>query len=158
MWPSTTLGASAPGRIEFTTTNNKNMFPLDFADGASVLHAEASVVMPSDWDAGTVTAIFYWFVNSASTNSVVWQCRGRSYGDSETIDQAQGTAQVIADAGSGTANQVLISGSTPAITFAGTPAANEMVQFDIFRDPGNASDNLAATARLIGVMIVYSRA
>lgn len=157
MWPSTTNGAALNTKVE-SSTNKQNVYVLDFADGATSLSAEATVAMPSDWDGGTITAAFYWMVNSASTNSAVWQIKGRSYGDGETLDQSWGSAQSVADAGSGTANQVLKSAATSAITLAGTPAAGELVQFNVFRDPTNGSDNLAATARLLGVMINYTRA
>ena len=49
----------------------------------------------------------------------------------------------MTDAGSGMANQVLISAATGAITLAGTPAAGELVQFRVYRDSANGSDNLA---------------
>lgn len=156
LWPSTTNGAAQNAKVE-SATNKQNVYVIDFADGATQLNAEATLVMPSDWDGGTVTATFYWMVNSTSTNSVVWQCQGRSYGDAETLDQAFGTAVTVTDAGSGTANQVLKSAATAAITLSGTPAASELVQFRVFRDPANGSDNLAATARLLGVMIAYTR-
>jgi hypothetical protein len=40
---------------------------------------------------------------------------------------------------------------------AGTPAASELVQFRVSRDPTSGSDTLAQTARLLGVMITYTR-
>lgn len=156
MWPSSTNGCAWAQQVD-TGTNDVDVYLLDFADGATKLYAQATLGMPSDWDGGTVTAIFYWMVNSSSTNSAVWGCAGRSYGDAETIDQAWGTEQTVADAGSGTVNQLLKSAATSAITLAGTPAAGEMAQFRVSRDPNNGSDNLAATARLLGVMITYTR-
>jgi len=129
---------------------------IDFADG-STTSAEGTLGMPSDWDGGTVTATFYWLVNSTQTNSAVWACDGRSYGDAEDLNQAFGTEQTVADAGSGTVNQVLKSAATPAITLAGSPAASEMAQFRVKRLGADGSDNLTATARLLGVMIGYTR-
>jgi hypothetical protein len=156
MWPSTTNGAATNTKVEYTT-NDQDLYHLDFADGATKLYAQATVIMPSDWDGGTVTATFYWTANSTSTNNVLWGCAGRSYGNFETIDQAWGTEQTVQDALNGTANQVAISSATSAITLSGTPAASEVVQFRISRDPSSGSDTLAATARLIGVMITYTR-
>jgi hypothetical protein len=156
MWPSTTDGAAANTKVEYTT-NDQDLYHLDFADGATKLFAQATVQMPSDWDGGTVTAAFVWTKVGTSTNSVVWGCAGRSYGDNEAIDQAWGTEQTVTDAGQATTNVVHISAATGAITLAGTPAASELVQFRISRDPTNGSDTLAATARLIGVMITYTR-
>jgi hypothetical protein len=113
------------------------------------------MAMPSDYNGGTVTAVFYWLSTSASTNSVVWGLAGRSYGDNEAIDQAYGTAVEVTDANNA-ANTVNISAATAAITLAGTPAASEYVQFRAYR-LGSGSDTLAATARLISVRITYTR-
>lgn len=157
MWPSTTTGMANNVKVE-SATNKENVFMLDAADSASKLYAEATIAMPSDWDGGTVTAAFYWLAAGVSTNSVVWGCQGRSFGDLETLDQAFGTAAEVTDAHSATANQVQISSATAAITLAGTPAAGELVQFRVYRDSANVSDTLAATARLLGVMINYTRA
>jgi len=156
MWSSTTSGAVGPNKYE-ATTNHQNQYVLEFADGL-ILYAEALIAMPDDWDAGTLTAKFYWRCPTADTNPVVWGFQGRSYGDSETIDQAWGTAQTVADSGSGTASQVLISATTAAITLGGTPAAGELVQFRAYRDPTDAGDTSTATARLIGVMVTYTKA
>lgn len=158
MWPSTTAGAATNAKIE-SATNKVNSYVLDFADGSAALFAEADLAMPSDWDGGTVTAQFYWLANStATTSGVVWGCAARAYGDSTTLDAAYGTQQQVTDNPSSSANQVLISAATSAITVAGSPAAGQLAQFRVNRDPTNGSDTLAATARLLGVMITYTRA
>ncbi len=156
MWPSTTNGAATNAKVD-TGTNDVDVYVLDFADGATKLFAQAMVAMPSDWDGGTVTAQFYWTKTGTSTNSVVWGCAGRSYGDAESLDQAFGSEQTVTDAGQSTADQVHISSATSAITLAGTPAGGELVAFRVSRDPTNGSDTLATTARLLGVMITYTR-
>jgi Tfp pilus assembly protein PilX len=152
---STATTGASPNSFE-TTTNDVNFGTMDFADGATVYHAQAVHVMPSDYNGGTVTAKFIWDCGNASTNSVVWQIRARCWTDSDALDQAFGTAQIVTDANN--ANLDLnISASTPAITIAGTPAAGKVVVWDIYRDPAHASDNLAATAQLLGVIITYTR-
>ena len=156
MWPSTTSGAAANAKVE-TGTNHVNYYVLDFADG-STLTAEGGLVMPSDWDGGTITATFTWLANDTTNNSVVWGCAARAFGDGDAIDAAYGTQQTVTDANASTANQVRQSAATPAITVAGTPAASKYVQFQIQRLGGAGGDTLAATARLLGVMITYTRA
>ena len=156
MWPSTTNGAATNVKVEYVT-NDQDLYHLDFADGATKLFAQATVAMPSDWNGGTVTAQFYWTKTGTSTNPVLWGCAGRSYGDNEAIDQAWGTEITVQDAGQSTTNVVHISAATAAITLSGTPAAGELAQFRVSRDPTSGSDTLAATARLIGVMINYTR-
>lgn len=113
--------------------------------------------MPSDWNAGTITATFWWTATGTSTNSVVWALEARGYTDSQTIDQAFGTAQQVADAHTATALQAQVTGATSAITVGGSPAASGLVFFRVKRVPADASDTLAVDAMLIGVTISYTR-
>ncbi len=112
--------------------------------------------MPSDWDGGTVTATFYWTNTGTTANTCKWECQGRSYGDAETLNQTLATGvQSVTDTYTTTARQVMISAATAAITLNGTPAASELVVFQISRDPAN--DTLTTDAQLLGVMIGYTR-
>lgn len=111
--------------------------------------------MPSDYNGGTVTAVFYWTATTG-TGVVNWAIQGRAYGDDDALDQAQGTAVPVSDTLI-TANDVHISAATAAITLAGTPAASEFVQFRVYRDTG-ATDTLTGDARLLGVRITFTRA
>jgi hypothetical protein len=119
--------------------------------------AQWTAVMPDDWDAGTVTAIFYWVADSASTNSVVWGMQGIAYGDSDPIDAAAwGLGVEVTDANNAQ-NDMNISGETGNITVAGTPAAGEAVQFRVYRNANAANDDLAADARLVAVRVTFTR-
>lgn len=149
------LNGSSPTQVA-ASTNGQNITYEDFIDG-STRSADTQWRSPSDWDGGTVTFTPIWLVNSTSTNPIVWQMQGRSYGDGEAFDQALGTAVTSTDTGSGTVNTVQIGPASAAMTLAGTPAAGELVHFRIFRDPSDVGDTLAATGRLIGVMINYGR-
>lgn len=146
---------ATPG--EFTPSGQRTYTCMDFIDG-SITIAVFSFVLPSDYDGGTMTAKFYWTANSTSTNSVVWTINGVAIGDGETLDVAPGTAQTVTDANKSTAYFLSVTDATPAITLAGTPAAGEWVRFSISRDPTNGSDTLAATARLLKVVLTYTRA
>ncbi len=151
-WGSTTAGAAAVTKVEYAT-NKQNLQLVDF-DPTTDEFVEWTVVMPDNYDGSTITAVFVWLANSSSTNAVVWGLQGRSYADNEAIDQAWGTAQTVTDANNGT-NTINISAATSAITFAGTPAGGEMVQFRLYRDADNGSDTLAADARFIACKIEY---
>jgi len=155
-WPSTTSGCAAVAQVEYGT-NDVDLMHADF-DKDTDEFMQWTTAMPFNWNGGTVTAKFYWLANDATTNAVVWGLQGRSYGDGEAVDQAWGTAQTVTDANGGTANQVRISAATAAITLAGTPAAGELVQFRAYRDADNGDDTLAVDARLIGVLVTYTRA
>jgi hypothetical protein len=148
-WPSTTSGAASQSKVE-SSSNKQNYYVLDFANGATT-YAEWTLVMPSDWDHGTITASFYWTAASGS-GDLTWGLQGYSYGDSDAIDAAWGTAQEVVDTLI-TADDVHISGTTSAITLGGTPAASEMVQLRAYRKNEGTH---AATARLLGIRITYT--
>ena len=121
-------------------------------------YAQWTVVMPSDWNAGTVTATFYWTTATApgANNTVRWGFQGRSYADSDAIDQAWAGPQIIDDDVLG-ADDVMISGATPSVTIQGGPAANELVQFRAYREGTNAADDMTGDARLIAIRVDYTR-
>jgi hypothetical protein len=153
--PRSDLPAS-PGQYE--TSTNKNVFnTMDYPDTGSYIVAVANIVMPADYDGGTVTAIIHWIANSTSTNSVVWGLTARCFTDNETLDSAMGSAAEVTDANKSTAHLLNITGATSACTIAGTPAAGELCQFHLYRNSGNGSDTLAATARMLKVVITYTR-
>lgn len=140
-----------------TTTYAHNFAVLDYIDG-SVTYADFSLVLPSDYDGGSLTYRVLWTANSTSTNSVVWVLRGTTIADDESLDAAFGTAISVIDANKSSAYDMNITAESSALTLGGTPAAGKMAFFSIHRDPTNGSDTLAATARLISVVLTYTRA
>lgn len=155
MKPSTTSGAT-PGEFE-TSSNTNNYATMDFADNGGFLFAEFNLVMPSDYAGGTVTAVFHWTANSTSTNSCYLGLQAVCIADDGALDVARGTAQYIQDANKSTAYDLNITGSTPAITIAGTPAAGKLCNFRVIRASSDGNDTLAATVRLLAVVITYTR-
>ena len=154
-WPSVTSGANPTTQAQ-TTTNLVNFQFLGFPDTVQT-YANWAMAMPSDYNGGTITAVFYWLAGSASTNSVVWGLAGRAFADGDAMDQSFGTAQETTDANQAL-DDVNISPATSAITLGGTPAASQFVQFRAYRNPANGSDTLAATAKLLAIRITYTRA
>ena len=149
--PRTTTGVGVDSTE--TTTNRQNFDQLLF-DAATDEFAQALVVMPSNYNAGTVTGRFYWTASSGS-GAVVWGLQGLAYSDDDALDTATGTAQTVTDTLLA-ANDMMISGATSAVTIGGTPGANKAVQFQIYRDADAGGDTLAVDARLLGVEISYT--
>ena len=149
--PRTTTGVGVDSTE--TTTNRQNFDQLLFDAGTDEF-AQALVVMPSNYNAGTVTGRFYWTASSGS-GAVVWGLQGLAYSDDDALDTATGTAQTVTDTLLA-ANDMMISGATSAITIGGTPGANKAVQFQIYRDADAGGDTLAVDARLLGVEISYT--
>lgn len=152
MVASTTAGAAAA--TTETATNKIMLKTLDFADGASVLHAQFSVQMPKSWNDGVINAQFVWTANSVSTNAVVWGIKAVSIADDAALDAAFGTGVTVTDANKATAYDLNISDESGDVTVAGA-GAQEWVVFDVYRDPTDAADTLAATASLLGVSVFF---
>lgn len=152
MWPSTTNGCALNSIKEYVT-NDLDIYNLAF-DKDSDEFAQATMIMPSDWNAGTVTAKFYWSTASGgAAQTVKWYIQGVSLGDNEALDASWGTAVGISDTWQADA-KLHITSATGAITIAGA-TASELVQFRVYRDI--SEDDLAGDALLHGVMIAFTR-
>lgn len=152
--PSGTSGASGPTKVSFPT-NNRDVWVLDFSNGTSVTYAFWDIIMPDNWDGGQLTATFHWFANDTTTSGVRWGIAAVATGDGEALDAAFGTAAEVTDANGGVANQLRVSPATAGFLPGGTPAAGKTVTFRVYRDPAHVDDTLAATARLLKVVIEY---
>jgi hypothetical protein len=149
--PKTTAGCGVDSRE--TSTNDQNFDELLFDAGTDEF-ADALVVMPSNYNNGTITARFYWTAASGS-GDVIWGIQGRAFANDDALDTAAGTAQTVTDTLIA-ANDMHVSGATSACTIGGTPAANTPIQFSIYRDANAAGDTLAVDARLLGVEILFN--
>jgi hypothetical protein len=149
--PKTTAGCGVDSRE--TTTNDQNFDELLFDTGSDEL-ADALVIMPSNYNNGTITARFYWTAASGS-GGVAWGIQGRAFANDDALDTAAGTAQLVTDTLIA-ANDMHVTSATSAVTIGGTPAANTPIQFTIYRDVSDAADTLGVDARLLGVEILFN--
>jgi hypothetical protein len=156
MVPCNTNGA-ATGTNEYGTNDiDWDYFAFDTTTSERV---QFKIVMPDSWDLGVVKAKFYWTSATGSTagDTVEWAMKAGSLADSDAIDTALGTAQVISDtllANNGTDLQ--ITPATPAITVAGTPALGELTTFEVYRNVAG-TDDMTEDAWLVGVAIQYKK-
>ena len=151
MVPRVTTGAVAG--TEELATNDVMLDYYAFPTGTDA-HVQFKMVMPEQWDGGTIKAKFYWKTSNTNTGTVAWFIQAVAHADSAVLDTAFGTAvTATADAGSGTDNDLHITAASAAMTVAGTPAEGEMVLFQIYRDV--SADNYNADAHLLGVNIQY---
>lgn len=154
-WAAATAGAAAGNQVEMAT-NKQTLKYISFVDAADSF-AEWGLIMPADYNGGTITAAFYWMHPATTVNfGVGWGLKGRAYGDNEALDQAWGTEVVTTDTG-GTTSNIYISAVSGNITLAGTPVANEFVQFRTRRAWENAGDTMAVAAYLLGILLTYTR-
>ena len=152
-WVSTTNGATIPAQEELAT-NKQNMLFIDFPDGASTKYAEWTVIVPCNVGLTNMKAQFIWTANSTSTNNVVWQIQASATTDTEALDRTWSSAVTVTDANGASAYTNRTTSQTGTFTPAGYTAGTvTALQVRVFRDPTNGSDTLAATARLIGVVL-----
>ncbi len=156
MIPTTTNGA-APATEEYST--NDIMFDYLAFDGATEEFASLNIVMPEKWDLGTVKAKFYWRNQAGAGvgDTVEWEMAAIARGNTDEIDTAPGTGQVISDTVLSGTSPMHISGATPAITIGGTPALGDVVHFKVSRNVGG-TDDMTEDAYLFGVLIQYKTA
>lgn len=154
MAPATTAGCAALAQLE--TTSNKVNYPvLDF-DATADEHAHFNIAFPKSWNLGTVSFRAYWSSTATDTDGVAWGLQAVALSDNEAIDAAWGTAVVVTDDAQSAAGEIYITDESTAITIAGTPAAEDLVMFRIFRDVSDANDDMAEDARLIGIKVFYT--
>jgi len=151
MTARTTNGA-ATGTTESTTNRVMNKV-LDF-DTTTQEFAQFTVAFPKGWNEGTVTFVPYWTAAS-STGGVVWGLAGVALSNDDVIDTAFGTAQTSTDTLIATTD-IHVGPESAAITIAGTPAADDIVYFQINRTVADGGDTLGADARLIGIKLIYT--
>lgn len=117
------------------------------------------LTMPPNWNRGTIKAKFYWTSATGATagDTVEWSITAGAVSNNDTLDtDFSGSTQVISDAllaDNGTKLQ--ISGATPAVTVAGTPALGDLIYIKIGRNH-DGTDDMTEAAYLFGVVIQYS--
>lgn len=122
-------------------------------DASSNEYAQFWLAMPSSWNEGTITAKVHWSHAATTTNfAAVWGIQATAFSNDDARAAAFGTAVTVTDTG-GTTDDLYTSDSTSAMTVAGTPAAGDLVCFQVFRDAAAGGDNLAVDARLEGVTL-----
>ena len=155
MIPATTSG-SLQGTTEWPT-NDVDIDQLAFDGGMTPERAQFKIKFPENWDLGTLKAKFDWTGAAGCTagDTVEWRIKAKAVRDSDAIDAAMGTLQLIVDTiieNDGTDWQT--SGATPSLTVGGTLAAGCTVLFEVDRN-GPGTDTLAEDALLYGLTIQY---
>lgn len=156
MIPRTTNGAAAG--LGETTTNRVMRRTYDF-DASTIEYVQFSMQMPKSWDEGTVTFAPWWSHPSTATNfKVSWGLQAVALSNDDALDTAFGTAQFSNDTG-GTTDDLYKGDESSAITIAGSPAAEDVVIFQIQRKADDATnDTMTVDARLHGIMLYITTA
>lgn len=151
-----TTNGAASGKHEYGT-NDIDLDYFAFDGGATEERVQFAFPAPAGWDYGTVKAKFHWSSATASTagDTVEWGIKGGALSNDDAIDAALGTAQVVSDtllADNGADMQV--TAATSAITIGGTPAAGDMLIFEVYRNT-DGTDDMTEDAWLFCVEIQF---
>lgn len=147
--PATALtprSANGCGSLQWTNgAANQPDVPYLAFDGSADEFAGFLMRMPKGWNEGTVTASFSWRRASGTGGAnVVWGIRAVAIADADTPAAAFGTGATVTDNAQTTTANFSLSGETGECTIAGSPGAEELVFFEVYRDADNASDTLDA--------------
>jgi hypothetical protein len=152
--PTDTNGAET-GTNEYVT--NDIMLDYFAFDDATLEKVQFKMHMPENWDLGTIKVKFDWTSATGSTtgDTVEWGLKAGALSDSDVIDAALGTGQVISDAlTADNGTDIQLSNATPAITVGGTPAADDLIVFEAYRNV-SGTDDMVEDAWLTGIWIQY---
>ena len=123
-------------------------------DQAAVERTHFNIGMPSSWNEGTVTFVPIWSA-AAGTGDVVWVLDGWSFSNDDSLTQTVVTSVTSTDTLIATGD--LHRGpESAALTIDGTPSANDVVAFRVYRLATDAGDTLNADARLIGIELYFT--
>lgn len=144
-----TTNGAASGTTELAT--NDVMFKSFDFDTSTEEGVGFMIAMPKSWNEGTVTFAPYWTAASGS-GGVVFGLAAYAFSNDDAMDTAVSGQQTSTDTLI-TANDCHIGPTSSAITIGGTPAANDLVYFELTREVANGSDTLSVDAKLIGIQL-----
>lgn len=140
--------------------NNGTNFPvMGLAFDAATDESAYWTAIAESYGSGNLTAVFYWYADSASSGDVIW---GAQIGaitantDSQDIEtKALASAQTVTDSHLGTTGQRLHSASL-TISNLDSIAADDWFVLKAYRDADNASDTMTGDAILVLLELTYS--
>ena len=144
------------GNATLVATGTSTPVGLTF-DPSTDEHADVTLKVPKDMDVSKPMNVYvYWSaVNTTAAKGVVWDADYAARAVGEDVGVAVTNVSAGADIDSTTADDLNIAPAIilPAATFAST---DELLFLSIFRDAGEATDNVTDDASFYGVRIDYT--
>lgn len=155
--PAVTGGCGPPETFETTGTNKKAFTACPF-DSATAEKAQVYHPMPDNWDGGDVIFRVWWMGRTGyvvtSSDGGAWTLTGLAWSDGDAADIAQGSGVTVTDIA--TANEQLRkSADSAALTLGNSPAAGDLVYWELTRTVSDGADDWAADLWPIAVQIEY---
>lgn len=154
-WRPTVTSGCAPLAVRETTAGRPDIPWLLFDAGADE-HAQTIVMMPPSWAGDPLTFRVVWGSDATDTDGVAWFLQARVLGDSDSFDQAFGTAVGVTDAAQSAAEDCYITSESAALTPAGTLGGGKLLALDLYRDVSDDADTHAEDAGFIGLLLFYT--
>ena len=154
MVPRVTNGASAYSE-EYTS--NDVMVDYYLFDSVTEEGVQFKLAMPDAWDHGTIKAKFFWdaATGASANDGVTWGIAARAASNDDAIDSAF-SSSVDTDDAVIAVGDLHVSAASAAITVSGTPAIGDLIFVEVTRVVGDANDDMAEDAKLLGVQIQYT--
>lgn len=153
-WRSRATDGPADGSFE--TSSNFHMIDTFDFDTATDEFIQLKILMPKGWDEGTLLAQVVWSHPATTTNfGTGWSIQAVALADNTALDSAFPNTVIMVDTG-GTTDQNYITPESAPFTVGGSPAAEEVVVFQLGRDVSDGGDTLAVDARFEGLKIHYT--
>jgi len=121
-------------------------------------YVEFNVVLPDNWDLGTLKAKFYWTYDVVPTSgtTVEFGIEASAKSNDDAIDAAWGTEVVVTDTAIAV-NDLHITSATSAITVGGTISVGDLINIRVGRNSTSVNDDLSSPVLLIGVLLQFYR-
>ena len=151
---ATTTSGAASATEEYAT--NDIMSDHFLFDWASEENCQFRWKLPDNWDGSTVKVKFYWDAATGATASdwVTWGIKGRALSNDDAIDGTWGTEVEVDDTVIAVWD-MHISAASGAVTIGNTPAAWDVVVFNVARKVGDVNDDMTEDAKLLWVAVQY---
>ena len=146
-------GVSGASPSSISVSNSGIAYDCFNFDASISGYAHFKLKLP-DYNLGNLKARFDWTTSGAS-GGVVWGIQGFAARDGDLLTSAWGTPQEISDSFV-TGTGLHVTSATPFITLTGSPQANGMLFFRIYRNTFHTGDTLAVNASLLGVKLQYT--
>lgn len=157
---TTTAGAGDANKLPESAELPVNLVNYDYLafDQTTSENAFFQYSVPKGWDEGTLTFRVKWTATGGTVaQGVVFGLKALARSDDDALDAAWGTEITVTDSLLAISD-LHISPESAALTVGGTPIEGDTVFFNIARKTADVSDTLAADARLIEIIVTYTRA
>lgn len=151
-WKPRTTNGPAEGNAELSS-NKRMVVSLDF-DASTQEYAQFSTWLPKSWDLSSLAYRVVW-TTATGSGGVTWSLACRADSDDDALDQAMGTAVLVADTRIAD-NDLHITAESAALNAGGTPAELDLVTFEISRAVADGGDTKTGDAKFLGLHLYFN--